>query len=122
MRICKDCGSVFKPRSERQYRCDSHEASHRQRTNSQAYLRRKRLGLRAGSTAAHRKFIKAVIEAKGRVCHWCGGVATTADHYPVAKIDGGPDTVENGVPSCEKCNLRRGRGRRRGRSSREAMG
>lgn len=105
MRICKDCGSIFKPTDDRQYRCAVHEKGHRRSTNRRAHLRRRRLGLRTGSNAAHRKFVRAVLEQKGRICHWCGGRATTGDHYPIAKADGGPDTVENGVPSCEDCNL-----------------
>lgn len=106
MRICKDCGSIFTPKDERQYRCDQHEPGHRQGTNRRAYQRRRALGLRAGSSGAHRRFVREVLKVKGRVCHWCGGKATTGDHYPIAKKDGGPDSVDNGVPSCESCNLK----------------
>lgn len=110
MRICLECRAIFAPRDQRQYRCDLHETSHRQQANRRAHMRRRRLGLRAGSTAEHRRFVRDVLQTKGRVCFWCGGEATTADHYPIAKIDGGLDTVTNGVPSCQPCNLKRGRG------------
>lgn len=42
------------------------------------------------------------------VCHWCGGVATSADHWPVSRADGGPDTLANLVAACMPCNQRRG--------------
>ena len=115
MRICLDCQAIFSPRDARQYRCDPHEREHRRKTNRRAYERRRRHGLRAGSTASHRRFVREVLKAKGTVCYWCGGRATSADHYPIAKIDGGPDTVTNGVPACQDCNLKRGRGRKPGR-------
>lgn len=41
-------------------------------------------------------------------CRWCGTVATTADHWPIARIDGGPDTAEACVASCLPCNVSRG--------------
>jgi hypothetical protein len=41
-------------------------------------------------------------------CHWCGQRATTADHYPVGRDEGGPDTMDNLVPACRPCNSRRG--------------
>lgn len=41
-------------------------------------------------------------------CHWCGMPADSADHYPVSRADGGPDTLANMVPACIPCNSRRG--------------
>lgn len=42
-------------------------------------------------------------------CYWCHDArATTADHYPVGRDEGGPDTMENLVPACRPCNSRRG--------------
>lgn len=41
-------------------------------------------------------------------CHWCGRAATTADHWPVGRDEGGTDTLDNLVPSCRSCNAARG--------------
>lgn len=41
-------------------------------------------------------------------CHHCGGPATSADHYPVARSDGGPDTLDNLKAACLPCNISRG--------------
>lgn len=41
-------------------------------------------------------------------CHWCGRPAGTADHWPVARIDGGLDHLANLVPACRPCNSSRG--------------
>ena len=41
-------------------------------------------------------------------CRWCGDPATTFDHWPIARRDGGPDTLANGVSACRPCNARRG--------------
>jgi hypothetical protein len=41
-------------------------------------------------------------------CFWCGEPASTADHWPVARIEGAPDTAEACVAACRPCNLRRG--------------
>jgi 5-methylcytosine-specific restriction endonuclease McrA len=41
-------------------------------------------------------------------CYWCGERADTADHFPVARCDGGPDLLANLVPACRSCNSRRG--------------
>ena len=38
-------------------------------------------------------------------CHWCGGVATEADH--LIEQDAGGDHTQM-VPSCKSCNSRRG--------------
>lgn len=38
-------------------------------------------------------------------CYWgCGRPATTADHYPVKRADGGSHGLENLVPACRSCN------------------
>jgi 5-methylcytosine-specific restriction endonuclease McrA len=41
-------------------------------------------------------------------CHWCGKPATTFDHWPIARTEGGPDTLENGKAACRPCNTARG--------------
>ena len=41
-------------------------------------------------------------------CVWCGGVATTADHWPVSRVDGAPDVPSACVSACRPCNSRRG--------------
>lgn len=41
-------------------------------------------------------------------CRWCGARATTADHWPVARVDGAPDTAEACVAACVRCNTSRG--------------
>jgi 5-methylcytosine-specific restriction endonuclease McrA len=41
-------------------------------------------------------------------CRWCGEAATTADHWPIARAQGGPDTLDNLVAACLPCNTARG--------------
>jgi 5-methylcytosine-specific restriction endonuclease McrA len=41
-------------------------------------------------------------------CVWCGRPATTADHWPIARVDGGADTMENLRSACFPCNASRG--------------
>lgn len=41
-------------------------------------------------------------------CYWCGGKASTADHYPIGRDEGGPDTLDNLVSACPPCNFARG--------------
>lgn len=41
-------------------------------------------------------------------CRWCGQEATTADHWPIARSEGGPDTLDNLVSACMPCNAKRG--------------
>jgi len=41
-------------------------------------------------------------------CRWCGKPATTADHWPIARVEGGPDSLDNLVPACRPCNTARG--------------
>ena len=47
-------------------------------------------------------------EAGYTPCRWCAGRATTADHYPLGRDEGGPDTLDNLVASCRPCNSARG--------------
>jgi 5-methylcytosine-specific restriction endonuclease McrA len=50
---------------------------------------------------------RAVLDAAGWRCHWCGQPATTADHvHPLAY--GGTHDQANLVPSCVSCNASRG--------------
>jgi 5-methylcytosine-specific restriction endonuclease McrA len=41
-------------------------------------------------------------------CKWCGTRATTADHWPIARVEGGPDSLDNLVAACRPCNTARG--------------
>jgi hypothetical protein len=41
-------------------------------------------------------------------CVWCGGPADTADHWPVSRVDGAPDTPAACVSACRSCNSSRG--------------
>lgn len=41
-------------------------------------------------------------------CRWCGAPADTADHYPIGRDEGGPDTLDNLVSACRPCNSSRG--------------
>lgn len=41
-------------------------------------------------------------------CFHCGKPATSADHYPVPRSEGGPDTLDNLVAACLPCNVARG--------------
>lgn len=41
-------------------------------------------------------------------CRWCGRPATTFDHWPIARVEGGPDDLANGVAACRPCNAARG--------------
>jgi 5-methylcytosine-specific restriction endonuclease McrA len=41
-------------------------------------------------------------------CHWCGKPASTADHWPIGRDEGGPDTLANLVAACRPCNASRG--------------
>jgi 5-methylcytosine-specific restriction endonuclease McrA len=50
---------------------------------------------------------RALLLADGAACHWCGGAATTADHVVPIAHGGGPG-LDNLVPSCSRCNSRRG--------------
>ena len=47
------------------------------------------------------------------ICHhcgiWCPPRAFHADHWPIARTDGGPTTEANLVVSCQPCNERHGR-------------
>jgi hypothetical protein len=50
-------------------------------------------------------------------CRWCGAVATSGDHWPLARIEGGPDTVDAMVASCLPCNVARGVALRQARNT-----
>jgi 5-methylcytosine-specific restriction endonuclease McrA len=41
-------------------------------------------------------------------CHWCGRPANSADHHPIPRSAGGPDTMDNLVAACLPCNISRG--------------
>jgi 5-methylcytosine-specific restriction endonuclease McrA len=57
---------------------------------------------------AHHRMLRALVLASAHhKCHWCGGVATEADHL-VAVINGGANELSNYVASCKPCNVRRG--------------
>jgi 5-methylcytosine-specific restriction endonuclease McrA len=48
----------------------------------------------------------------GKRCYWCGcplnDTEFTIDHV-IPRAEGGGSTIDNMVPSCRKCNLRKGR-------------
>lgn len=44
---------------------------------------------------------------RAKPCHYCGGTGGTDDHI-VAKSLGGPDSDDNLVSSCARCNQRKG--------------
>lgn len=52
--------------------------------------------------------VRRQVLANDPPCHWCGGKATTIDHYPIPIIRGGPTEPWNVVPACERCNKSRG--------------
>jgi 5-methylcytosine-specific restriction endonuclease McrA len=58
-------------------------------------------------TTATYRAARAQLLAHNPPCHWCGGVATEADHL-IEHDAGGSDSIENLVPSCKNCNSRRG--------------
>lgn len=62
----------------------------------------------AWAGALSRNLTRAVLLRDGGICHWCGGVATSFDHWPVARSEGGADSLDNGVASCLPCNQARG--------------
>ena len=59
---------------------------------------------------AHKIALK-LAERRGWYCHWCGKTldkkSVTADHI-IPKSKGGKNTIENIVPSCQRCNNIRG--------------
>jgi len=59
-----------------------------------------------GYNATYRR-LRLQVLATGEPCAWCGGRADTADHLiPLAY--GGQNELDNLVPSCSRCNYRRG--------------
>lgn len=111
-RICagvngKRCGRIFKPVKPTQYRCERCEPVHRRNADRKAYALRKARGRRTGVTAEYKRNRRIILE-RNPPCYWgCGRKATTADHYPVAKVDGGSDGLDNLVASCPACNYGR---------------
>jgi hypothetical protein len=59
---------------------------------------------RRGYGTVHRRLRLIVLERDRYICRHCGAPATTADHHPIAKADGGPTTVDNLVAACTRCN------------------
>ena len=56
------------------------------------------------ATAEYKRNRKAVLEASQWTCHYCNGVANTADH--IIPISSGivDNSVSNLLPACTKCN------------------
>jgi 5-methylcytosine-specific restriction endonuclease McrA len=54
-----------------------------------------------------KKIRRAVFATKGHTCWWCGQPATQVDHVIPAAL-GGTHTLDNLVPACAPCNIRRG--------------
>lgn len=58
------------------------------------------------ATAEYKRNRKIVLEASQWTCHYCNGVANTADHIiPVSK--NGTNEVSNLLPACTRCNSSR---------------
>jgi 5-methylcytosine-specific restriction endonuclease McrA len=71
---------------------------------------------RTNRTARWRKKQRMNVWRKhGKRCYWCGcplndkskGCRFTIDHI-IPRANGGGSTMDNMVPSCRKCNLRKG--------------
>jgi len=60
-----------------------------------------------GSTSQWRRLRAACLSRDGYRCHWCGGVATQADHVK-PRAHGGVDELDNLVAACAPCNRKRG--------------
>jgi len=50
-----------------------------------------------------------VFNAAGWVCYYCGGDANQADHVIPIASGGDPMSLDNLVPACRRCNLRKGK-------------
>ena len=57
--------------------------------------------------AQHRMIRALVLAEAGHRCHYCGALATEADHI-VEVINGGLNVRDNYVAACKRCNGRRG--------------
>ena len=53
------------------------------------------------------KAARSQLLAHNPACHWCGDIATEADHL-IEHDAGGSDSIDNLVPACKPCNSRRG--------------
>lgn len=58
-----------------------------------------------GSISPKKK--KAIIQAHGGVCYYCGAAACQIDHIHPRKL-GGSDDLGNLLPACAPCNRRKG--------------
>jgi 5-methylcytosine-specific restriction endonuclease McrA len=57
---------------------------------------------------AHHRVMRAlVLAAANHRCHWCGGIATEADHIQEV-ANGGANVLSNYVAACKPCNSTRG--------------
>jgi len=97
LRQCSDCGRLSET-----WRC-----AECKRKRSRARDIRRGTAHDRGYTRAWRTLAKRVLKRDQFICHWCGGLATTADHV-VAKADGGTDAMDNLVAACKPCNDSRG--------------
>jgi hypothetical protein len=61
---------------------------------------------KARNQAEFKKNRKKIL-GDGAPCHWCGNLATEADHV-IPTIEGGTNDISNLVPACKPCNARRG--------------
>lgn len=93
-RPCLECGRVTTNGS----RCATHEAAREQRRGSSTAR---------GYGSQWQRVSRAVLDRDGRVCHYCGRPATTADHV-IPKARGGTDDPDNLVAACVSCNSAKG--------------
>jgi len=58
------------------------------------------------STAEYKRNRKLILEQGQYICHYCNGIADTADHIiPVSQ--GGTNELSNLLPACRSCNSTR---------------
>ena len=59
------------------------------------------------SSAEYKRNRKIILESSQHTCHYCNGVATTADH--IIPINSGviDHSLSNLLPACVKCNTTR---------------
>jgi 5-methylcytosine-specific restriction protein A len=104
-----NCRRLFDLDSTGTLRCPACQAQARKRKNTDPPGRPS--AAQRGYGADWRR-ISAKVTANATACHWCGGPFTkdnpaTADHI-IPKARGGSDDESNLVPSCRRCNARRG--------------
>jgi 5-methylcytosine-specific restriction endonuclease McrA len=63
--------------------------------------------VRSPYNAIHRAIRAEVLARANYRCHWCGGVANSADHV-VEVANGGRNVLDNYVAACGYCNSSRG--------------